>query len=136
MRPPLRRVLGRALRWRCPHCGQGPIFGGWLNKVLPRCPHCGLSYFREAGYYVGGMIITYLLTIILVVAVYLLTLLLPDVTYLSENVKFGLWLGFGALVAVLLVRHSYSLWLALDFWIEPWEPEALERAGGQRYRLS
>ncbi len=129
MRPPLGRVLGSALRWRCPHCGQGPIFGGLLNKVLPRCPRCGLSYFRESGYYVGGMIINYVLTVILVVAVYLLLLLLPDAAHLSWNAKYGLWLGFGILVAVCLVRHSYSLWLALDFWIEPWEPEVPKEPG-------
>jgi len=122
-------VLGRAWRWRCPNCGQGRLFGGWPNKVLPRCPHCGLSYFRESGYYVGGMIITYLLTAILVVAVYLLFLLLPDIISLSWDVKYGLWLVFTVLVALLVVRHSYSLWLAVDFWIEPWEPEAPKGPG-------
>jgi hypothetical protein len=69
------------------------------------------------------MIVTYLLTAIVVVAVYLLLLLLPDSTSLPWDVKYALWLVFTVLVALLVVRHSYSLWLAVDFWLEPWEPE-------------
>jgi len=32
-----------ALRGRCPRCGQGALFAGWL-KVAPRCAACGLDY--------------------------------------------------------------------------------------------
>ena len=39
-RPPLIRT---ALRARCPRCGQGPLFEGYL-KVRERCPVCGLSH--------------------------------------------------------------------------------------------
>jgi uncharacterized protein (DUF983 family) len=38
-RPPLIRT---ALRARCPRCGQGPLFEGYL-KVRERCPACGLG---------------------------------------------------------------------------------------------
>ncbi len=99
------------------------MFSRWPNKVLPRCPRCGLSYFRESGYYVGGMVITYGLTTALVIAVYLLFLLLPDVKVLSEDARLALWIAFGVVLSLALVRHCYSLWLALDFWIEPWKPE-------------
>ena len=28
---------------RCPRCGQGPLFTGYLH-IAPRCIHCGLDY--------------------------------------------------------------------------------------------
>lgn len=122
MRPPFREALRKALRCRCPNCGRGPVFARWPNKVLPCCPHCGLTYFRESGYYVGGMIVTYGLAAAVLISVYLVLLLFPDVKILSENVKSVLWFVFAILLTLALVRHSYSLWLALDFWIEPWKP--------------
>jgi uncharacterized protein (DUF983 family) len=32
-----------ALRCRCPHCGEGPLFSGLLT-VRPACPVCGLNF--------------------------------------------------------------------------------------------
>lgn len=37
------------LRGRCPRCGKGPLFQGFLS-LLPSCPACGLDYgFADAG---------------------------------------------------------------------------------------
>jgi hypothetical protein len=62
------------------------------------------------------------------IPVYLATLLLPDLpsTSLSDNEKFVLWILFTILLSLLFVRPAYSLWLALDFWVEPWTPEDLK----------
>ncbi len=38
-RPTSRSVM-RGLRCRCPNCGVGKLFDGYL-KVRDRCPHCG-----------------------------------------------------------------------------------------------
>ncbi len=90
--------------------------------MLPRCPQCRLAYFRESGYFIGAMIIDYGVTSILVTAVYLALLPVPNLTGFSMNTKIAAWLGFAVVVSLGLMRHSYSFWLALDFWIEPWEP--------------
>jgi uncharacterized protein (DUF983 family) len=37
--PKLADALLRGLRCRCPACGQGKLFAGFL-KVTPACPHC------------------------------------------------------------------------------------------------
>jgi len=37
-----RTALSRGWRGRCPRCGDGPLFGGFL-KMLSRCPTCGLA---------------------------------------------------------------------------------------------
>jgi uncharacterized protein (DUF983 family) len=46
--PRLRTVLWRGLRRRCPHCGEGPIYQGWV-KLHERCPNCGLKYLADQG---------------------------------------------------------------------------------------
>jgi hypothetical protein len=93
--------------------------------MFQRCPVCGLSYFRESGYYLGGMILTYTFAVMVLIAVYLATLLVPGIPTLpiSDNAKFVLWILFTVLLSMLFVRPAYSLWLGIDFWIEPWTPE-------------
>jgi len=91
--------------------------------MLPRCPECGLSYFPEQGYYVGAMIINYVATTAVVVAIFLFSLLFRDFTTLSTNSKILLWMGFAILLSLLFVRHAYSFWLGIDFWIKPRSPE-------------
>jgi uncharacterized protein (DUF983 family) len=40
-------ALGRGLRKRCPHCGEGRLFSGW--SLLERCSVCGLIFARNPG---------------------------------------------------------------------------------------
>jgi len=40
-------ALGRGLRKRCPHCGQGRLFSGW--SFFDRCSVCGLVFARNPG---------------------------------------------------------------------------------------
>ena len=45
--PPL--PIARGLRGRCPRCGEGKLFQGFLT-LRPRCEKCGLDYrFADAG---------------------------------------------------------------------------------------
>ena len=47
--PPTELPIGRGLRGRCPACGQGRLFHGFLN-LRPRCECCDLDYgFVDAG---------------------------------------------------------------------------------------
>jgi uncharacterized protein (DUF983 family) len=122
LRPLLSQIVGRAAHWRCPNCVRGELFRG-VFRMLLRCPVCGLSYFPEQGYYVGAMIINYAITTACVVAIFLLSLLLPDFTHLSTNSKILLWMAFAIALSLALVRHSYSFWLGLDFWVRPRRPD-------------
>ena len=40
-------AIGRGLRKRCPHCGEGRLFSGWSE--LERCSVCGLVFTRNPG---------------------------------------------------------------------------------------
>jgi uncharacterized protein (DUF983 family) len=91
--------------------------------MLPRCPQCRLAYYRESGYFLGAMIIDYVVTALLVTGVYLALLLVPDLTSLTPENKIAGWLAFTVTLSLALMRHSYSFWLAMDFWVEPWEPK-------------
>ncbi len=122
-RLPLRSVLRDALRLRCPYCQQGRVLARWPNKICPECSRCGLSFFREQGYYIGGMVITYGLTLLVVIPVFLVSQLLPDVKIVSDNGRFALWVLFAVPLSFVVMPYSYSLWLHLDFWLEPWTPQ-------------
>ena len=41
--PALGDAIKRGLRTRCPRCGEGRLFAGFL-EVAPRCERCGLDY--------------------------------------------------------------------------------------------
>jgi uncharacterized protein (DUF983 family) len=41
--------VGRGIAGRCPRCGKGKLFSGFLT-LAPRCEHCGLDYsFADSG---------------------------------------------------------------------------------------
>ncbi|MBX6425365.1 MAG: DUF983 domain-containing protein [Variibacter sp.] len=47
--PPLGATVLRGLKGRCPRCGEGRLFAGFLT-IGPRCERCGLDYsFADAG---------------------------------------------------------------------------------------
>lgn len=119
VRPPLRDAFLSFLLVRCPRCRQGRLYARWF-RMFPRCPFCGLPYFREPGYFVGALIVNYTLSIFIVVGSFLATMMLPDMWSASTNIKFFAWCAFAAVVSLALTRHSRSLWLAVDYWIDPW----------------
>ena len=56
-------------------------------------------------------------------AIFVPTLFMPDLTHLSYMTKNLLWIAFGTVVCLGMARPSYSLWLAVDYWIAPWNSE-------------
>ena len=95
----------------------------WPNKILRCCENCGLSYFRESGYYIGGMIFTYGITAGVILVVFFISMLMPGKLSLSIYSQLGLWIAFAIPVMLLVMPYAYSLWLSLDYWLEPWKPE-------------
>jgi len=120
--PSFRDALRSGLHRRCPFCQQGRLFRAWPNRMLLRCPVCGLSYFRESGYYVGGMMFTYGLAAIALLIAYFALSPFPDVKFLTDNERLALWITFAVILTLALMPYAYSLWLSLDYWMEPWSP--------------
>jgi uncharacterized protein (DUF983 family) len=110
-----RKLLIRALRLRCPLCGEGRLFRSWF-AMQAQCPSCGASLEREPGFYLGSIYINYGLTALLVAVVYP-ALLFRGVA--SNQVLLVAALAFTVVFPLLLFPWSRSLWLAFDQWYDP-----------------
>ena len=68
--------------------------------------------------------ITYILAIVVIAVVSLVVFfVLPDKGLLSENGKMAVWFVAAIALTIGFLRRSYSLWISLDYWIEPWGEE-------------
>jgi uncharacterized protein (DUF983 family) len=112
-------LLSRALRLRCPLCGQGRLFRSWL-VMHKECPHCGVPFEREPGFFLGSIYINYGLTSLIVVIVY--PVLLFSGTFSKTPLLIGS-LAFVVVFPVLLFPWARSLWLGFDQWHDPREGE-------------
>jgi uncharacterized protein (DUF983 family) len=120
-RPEFKAAIGRGLRLRCPRCGDGRLYTTFF-RMNRECPVCGLGFYRESGYYVGAMMINYGITAFLVLIVYLVSRLMPEIWRVSPELKIATWMFAAIVVSLLLVRTTRGLWLAFDYWVEPWMP--------------
>lgn len=50
------QMFGRALRRRCPRCGEKEIWRSWFN-LKDICPQCHYRFEREEGYWVMAIIV-------------------------------------------------------------------------------
>ena len=63
---PVERAIMRGIRGRCPRCGEGRLYQGFLG-LKPKCETCGLDYgFADAGdgpavfiILIGGFIVVF-----------------------------------------------------------------------------
>jgi hypothetical protein len=69
------------------------------------------------------MMFTYALTAGILLAVYLVLMLFPDWKSISENGRIIIWAVSAFGLSIVLSRPAYSLWLSVDYWLEPWRVE-------------
>src|SRR4051794_36123645 len=62
-------VLPSLWRGLCPRCRQTRIFSRLL-QMNPRCSACGLVFDREPGYFLGAMIVSYIVSVLFYWGVY------------------------------------------------------------------
>jgi uncharacterized protein (DUF983 family) len=108
-------ALGRAVRLRCPRCGEGELFTTWFNMPV-RCTFCGLHFERAQGYFVGAIYVNYGITVLIAMIGYFL---LWNTTGLSTAVQLAIWVPFVVLFPLWFFRYSRSLWLALEYLLNP-----------------
>jgi len=102
--------IARGLRGRCPHCGEGKLFKGFLS-LRPRCEHCGLDFnFADAGD--GPAVFVILLGGAVVVVAALITEVMYQPPYWVHAV---LWLPLILLVTLAPLRPIKSLMIALQY---------------------
>ena len=124
-------AIGRGLRKRCPHCGDGPIFSGFAHH-LERCSVCGLVYERNPGDTWAFTVIGDRLPIAAIIVL----------IYFGIGRSHPL-IGFGAIIVLgaLLIWTAPNRWgagialhyLSRVFWPDPADPvpAAPAAAGGE-----
>jgi len=115
----LGEILGRALRLRCPRCGQGRLFYG-LFSMHEKCASCNLKYERAPGFFLGSAYINYGATAVVLTVAYVG--LHFGAGYSNRTLAIPL-AAFCVLFPLSLFRHARALWLAMDCF---WDSDAME----------
>ena len=103
-------AIAAGLSCACPRCGQGRLFGGFLN-LQPRCEHCGLDYsFADSGD--GPAVFIMFLAGAIVVGAALVTEILFRPPYW---VHAALWLPLIGLLTLGPLRPMKGLMIALQY---------------------
>ena len=119
-------MLIRALRLRCPRCGEGWLFRG-LFRMHDACSACGASFAREQGFYLGSIYINYGFTVIGTGALY--ALLVLGLGW-SHAAALGVCLGAAVVFPIWFFRWARSLLLALDGAVNQQQAAGADPAGG------
>ena len=122
-RPSASTLIFRALRLKCPRCGQTPMFTG-LFRMQERCSHCELKYEREPGYFVGSLYVSYAIACVFFgVGIVAGHLLLPhwDLSWFVPILVL-LFLPLAPTVA----RYARVIWLYFDHWAWPAKLEKMD----------
>ena len=108
--PSLASTLVAGLAGRCPACGRGKLFSGYLN-LAPRCSVCGLDYsFAEAGD--GPAVFVILVTGFIVVGAALFVEMVYAPPYWLHAV---IWGPLAILLPLLLLRSFKGVLVALQY---------------------
>ncbi len=113
-RTPFNVSYKRALRLRCPRCGEGRLFTGWF-AMNERCGHCGLQYEREPGYFLGSSYVNYGWTSMSMMFAYLL--LRYVLNYPNEYVLPPL-VAYIVIFPLIFFRYARAIWLAFDIYFD------------------
>jgi uncharacterized protein (DUF983 family) len=106
-------ILRRAIGLRCPRCGGTPLFTGWF-AMAPACALCGLVYERAQGYWVGAIYVNYGVTTAIAVTGFFLTW-----RQVPLALELAWWGAFVVLFPLWFFRYSRSVWLSLEFLLNP-----------------
>jgi uncharacterized protein (DUF983 family) len=117
--------LGRALRRRCPRCGE-PAFETWFG-MKRYCTGCGLEFEREPGYWVGAVTIntTVIFGTFLLVFGGLVVITWPEVPWVTVLI---VTVVANLAIPTIFYPMSKTIWLALEMGWHPLEREEIEAA--------
>jgi uncharacterized protein (DUF983 family) len=113
-RPSILNVLSRAIRLRCPACGQSSLIERPFH-IRHHCPSCRSLFKREEGFFVGAILANVITTEFAILAVCLISLLVLGASY--QTVLVALFI-LALVFPLAFFHHSWSLWLAFDYLIE------------------
>ena len=125
--PTFRRSLvyaGRALRFRCPNCGQGRVLAKW-GKVRERCEVCNYRFERSGpGYFTAAMFCNFLIAEFLFATCFAITVIAMWPVVPWDGLTWVAAAG-AVIVPTLLYPFSKVAWLAIDTLVRPVMPDEL-----------
>ena len=126
-KPAVGKLLWRAIRLRCPHCGGKKIFAS-MFELKDRCPTCGMQLERgEKDYFVGAylfnLIAVELILFFCVCGFVYVTWPDPPWDVITYTTAFLMLSG-----CVLCYPFAKTTWLAVDLAIRPLADEELHRS--------
>jgi uncharacterized protein (DUF983 family) len=111
-------LLWRAVRLRCPNCGGGPLFSGWV-RMRDRCPICRIWLERgEEGYQVGAYMFNIVAAELVFAAIFLGILLSTWPTPPWDRLLYG-GIAMMRVAPLLFYPFSKTLFLAFDLIFRP-----------------
>jgi uncharacterized protein (DUF983 family) len=114
---------GAGLRCRCPRCGKGRLFNGFL-ELAPRCESCGLDFsFADSGD--GPAVFVVLIAGFIVVFAAMIVEILWRPPYWLHA---ALWLPLILLMTLGLLRPAKGLMIAVQYHHKA-EEGRLDRSG-------
>lgn len=118
-------ALVRGATKRCPRCGSGALFKGWFT-IRDRCPGCGLRLEREEGGFLGAMVLSYLVTegILLALLIAWLIVDLPDLYVGALTVAS---IAVAGMIPVLFWPFSKTIWASVDYFVYRTSPDYTSR---------
>ncbi|WP_426437582.1 DUF983 domain-containing protein [Bradyrhizobium genosp. P] len=121
-RPTVTESALRGIACKCPRCGKGKLYSGFLT-LAPRCSNCGLDYaFIDAGD--GPAVFVIMLAGAIVVA----SALIVEVKYQPPFwVHAALWLPLILVTTLWPLRAMKSLLIALQFHHKASEGQLIRR---------
>lgn len=116
------RLLGRAVRLRCPNCGESPVLASW-GTVNQRCATCHFRFERSSDSYFTGAMFFNLITAEFLFAVgFGLAIILSWPRINWDYIMYGA-VGGMAIMPILLYPFSKVLYLTVDTFMRPVRPE-------------
>ncbi len=107
---PLARALARGFTMRCPHCGQGKLFGRFL-KVTDHCAACGEEYSHHRADDFPAYLV-----IVVVGHITVPALVAVEVAFSPPLwVQYVIWLPFIAFSALALLQPTKGAVVALQW---------------------
>lgn len=108
--PSLREAIRRGLACRCPRCGKGKLFDGFLT-VAPRCASCGLDFsFADSADGPAFFVMSFS-GVVVVFAALMVEFAFQPPYWLHA----ALWIPLILLTTLLPLRPAKSLLIALQY---------------------
>jgi uncharacterized protein (DUF983 family) len=113
-RPSIINTLSRCLRLRCPVCGLSSIVQRPF-KIKHHCPSCDALFMREAGFFVGAILVNIVTTEFVILATYILFMVILGFDY---QIVLPVLFIAALLFPIAFYHHSWSIWLGFDHLVE------------------